>query len=163
MQVTCDHLPTQKSSHNGSRVNRWLFYHITACEQFLQDICFLHEALCMKPKYVMVNTAHLISWLHGFRDFFNGSTIIYFEACLTLFYSGYNKRSWSDCADVPLVFACSYTGFLVTKHIMHQSFVLLDFSLTVKAATLIFISGRGSAISSAKEGKSGFIYNVVKS
>ena len=34
--------------------------------------------------------------------------------------------------------------------------VLLDFSLTVKAATLIFISGCGSAISSAKEGKSGF-------
>ena len=41
--------------------------------------------------------------------------------------------------------------------------VLIDFSLTVKAATLIFISGRGSAISSAKEGKSGFIYNLVKS
>ena len=41
--------------------------------------------------------------------------------------------------------------------------VLLDFSLTVKAATLIFISGRGSAISSAKVGKSGFIYNFVKS
>ena len=51
----------------------------------------------------------------------------------------------------------------MTKHIMHQSFVLLDFSLTVKATTLIFISGRGLAISSAKEGKSGFIYNVVKS
>ena len=31
--------------------------------------------------------------------------------------------------------------------------ILLDFSLTVKAATLIFISGHGSAISSAKEGK----------
>ena len=41
--------------------------------------------------------------------------------------------------------------------------VLIDFSLTVKAATLIFISGRGSAISSAKEGKSGCIYNLVKS
>ena len=41
--------------------------------------------------------------------------------------------------------------------------ILLDFSLTVKAATLIFISGRGFAISSAKEGKSGFIYNLVKS
>ena len=41
--------------------------------------------------------------------------------------------------------------------------VLLDFSLSVKAATLIFISGCGSAISSAKEGKSGFIYNLVKS
>ena len=41
--------------------------------------------------------------------------------------------------------------------------ILLHFSLTVKAATLIFISGCGSAISSAKEGKSGFIYNLVKS
>ena len=41
--------------------------------------------------------------------------------------------------------------------------VLLDFSLSVKAATLIFISGRGSAISSPKQGKSGFIYNLVKS
>ena len=40
--------------------------------------------------------------------------------------------------------------------------VLLYFSLTVKAATLIFISGCGSAISSAKEGKSGFIYNFGK-
>ena len=39
----------------------------------------------------------------------------------------------------------------------------MNFSLTVKAATLIFISGRGSAISSAKEGKSGFIYNLAKS
>ena len=34
--------------------------------------------------------------------------------------------------------------------------------LTVKAVTLIFISGCGSAISSPKEGKSGFIYNLVK-
>ena len=41
--------------------------------------------------------------------------------------------------------------------------VLLDFSFYVKAATLIFISGCGLAISSAKEGKSGFIYNLVKS
>ena len=41
--------------------------------------------------------------------------------------------------------------------------VLLDVSLAEKAATLIFISGRGSAISFALEGKSGFIYNLVKS
>ena len=41
--------------------------------------------------------------------------------------------------------------------------ILIDFSLTVKAATLIFISGRGSIISSAEEGKSGFIYNLAKS
>ena len=47
---------------------------------------------------------------------------------------------------------------------LHKNdYVLLDFSLTVKAATLIFISGCASAISSAKEGKSGFIYNLVKS
>ena len=41
--------------------------------------------------------------------------------------------------------------------------LLLDFSLSVKAATLIFMSGCGSAISSAKEGKSGFLYNMLKS
>ena len=40
--------------------------------------------------------------------------------------------------------------------------ILLDFSLTVKAATLIFISGWCSAISSAKQGKSGSSYNLVK-
>ena len=45
----------------------------------------------------------------------------------------------------------------------HTFTVIIDFSLTVKAATLIFISGRVSAISTAKEGKSGFIYNLVKS
>ena len=41
--------------------------------------------------------------------------------------------------------------------------VLLDFSLSVKAATSIFISGCGLAIPSNREGKSGFIYNLVKS
>ena len=40
--------------------------------------------------------------------------------------------------------------------------VLIDFTLSVKAATLIFISERGSAISSAKQEKSGSIYNLVK-
>ena len=47
--------------------------------------------------------------------------------------------------------------------IRHLSTILLDFSLTVKAATLIFISGCGPAISSTKEGKSDFIYNLIKS
>ena len=45
----------------------------------------------------------------------------------------------------------------------HCHSVLVDFSLTVKAATLIFIFGHGSAISSAKEGQSGSIYNLIKS
>ena len=40
--------------------------------------------------------------------------------------------------------------------------ILIDFSRTVKAVTLVFISERGSAISSAKQGKSGSIYNLVK-
>ena len=35
--------------------------------------------------------------------------------------------------------------------------------LTVKATTLIVIFGRVSAVSSALEGKLGFIYNLVKS
>ena len=39
---------------------------------------------------------------------------------------------------------------------------MIDFLLTVKAAILIFISGRALAISSAKEGKSGSIYKLVK-
>ena len=38
--------------------------------------------------------------------------------------------------------------------------VLIGFSLTVKAATFIFIFGRGSTISFAKQGKSGFIYKI---
>ena len=46
---------------------------------------------------------------------------------------------------------------------MEERSLLLDFSLAVKAAILIFISGCGLAISSAKEGKSAFIYNLVMS
>ena len=40
--------------------------------------------------------------------------------------------------------------------------ILKDFSLTVKAVTLLFISGRVSAISSAKQRKSGSFYHLVK-
>ena len=47
---------------------------------------------------------------------------------------------------------CVSTKGLDTTSI-NDLLLLLDFSLTVKAATLIFISGCGSAISSAKEGK----------
>ena len=46
---------------------------------------------------------------------------------------------------------------------LSSTLVLLDFSLTAKVATLIIIPGCGWDISSAKEGKSGFIYNLVKS
>ena len=59
----------------------------------------------------------------------------------------------------------SYLAASVTNTTIYQFkyIVLLDFPLTVKVATFIFISGCGSAISSAKEGKSGFISNLVKS
>ena len=40
--------------------------------------------------------------------------------------------------------------------------ILIDFSLTIKAATLVFIPGWGLAISSAKGGKSDSLYNLVK-
>ena len=43
-----------------------------------------------------------------------------------------------------------------------RSKTFVDRSFTVKVATLIFISGRGSAISSAKQAKSGSIYNLVR-
>ena len=45
---------------------------------------------------------------------------------------------------------------MAAKHNEESQKILPDFSLTVKAATLICTSGCGSAISSAKEGKSGF-------
>ena len=44
----------------------------------------------------------------------------------------------------------------------YNTYILIDFSLTVKAVTLIFISGRCSASSSAKQEQSGSIYNLVK-
>ena len=50
----------------------------------------------------------------------------------------------------------------MARSIIQSSLILIDFLLTVKAAGLIFISGRGSAISSAEQGKSGSIYNLVK-
>ena len=59
-----------------------------------------------------------------------------------------------------------YIWFLHKKYhrftLIHSRHLLIDFSLTVKASTLIFISGRGSAISSAKQEKSGSIYNLMK-
>ena len=45
---------------------------------------------------------------------------------------------------------------------MNDAHIQIDFSLTVKAATLIFISGHGSATSSAKQGISGSLFNLVK-
>ena len=53
----------------------------------------------------------------------------------------------------------SFAVLFIFEKRMRLNILLLDFSLTVKAATLIFVSGYGSTISSAKEEKSGFIYN----
>ena len=50
---------------------------------------------------------------------------------------------------------CSNILFFWTYDDDPDHLVLIDFSLTVKAATLIFISGCVSSVSSAKQGKSG--------
>ena len=58
---------------------------------------------------------------------------------------------------------CSNAGSATPRSLVkHCCNLLIDFSLTVKAVTLIFISGRCSAISSARQGKPGSIYNLVK-
>ena len=57
----------------------------------------------------------------------------------------------------------SYVSGQCRQTIQHLPFqlhalILIDFLLTVKAATLLFIPGRGSAISFAKQGKLGSIF-----
>ena len=80
-----------------------------------------------------------------------------------------NSFSWS--LEIPLCLKQVLVSHIHASHlrvwqtpskVMLKHMVLIDVSLTVKAATLIFISGRGSAISSAKQGKSGSIYYLVK-
>ena len=69
----------------------------------------------------------------------------------------------ADAMITKILSTCQNNNCLDQGLVCSVCHVLIDFSLTVKAATLIFIYGRGSAISSAMEGKSGFIYNLVKS
>ena len=57
----------------------------------------------------------------------------------------------------------AYSLAFFSSHDEVHILVLIDFSLNVKATILIFIWGRGSAVPSAKKGKSGLIYNLVKS
>ena len=56
-----------------------------------------------------------------------------------------------------LFFKSNFLNFYLKSGIQPKYYVI-DFSLTVKAVTLILISGRGSAISSAKQGKSGTFF-----
>ena len=64
----------------------------------------------------------------------------------------YNICSWIVYVFLAMVFYYQRHNDLSSGNMN----VLLDFSLTVNAATLIFISGRGLTISSAKEEKSFF-------
>ena len=73
----------------------------------------------------------------------------------------YPKYGISD-QNLDLQTHCAATHARFNSEFTNTQTELIDFSLTVKAATLIFISGRG-AISSAKEGKSCSMYNLVKS
>ena len=64
------------------------------------------------------------------------------------------------CASFPAV-ACYKLLLIVVlsfqSSLIYSIIILIDFSLTVKTSTFISISGRGSGISSANEGKSGSI------
>ena len=67
-------------------------------------------------------------------------------------------------AELPLILVWSFNCFKSYDLCeWNDPEILLDFVFAVKAATVIFISGRGSTISSSKEGKSGSINNLVKS
>ena len=63
----------------------------------------------------------------------------------------------ADCCNLDLTLVLESPGFRVVS-----GSILIDFSLTVKAVTLIFISGCGSDSSLAKQEKSGSVYNLVK-
>ena len=79
------------------------------------------------------------------------------------YYFGCSQRTSNKKHNSQTFVELKYSKIEIINIIVSQFIVLIYFSLLVKAATLIFISGRGSAIASAKEGKSGFIYNLVKS
>ena len=75
--------------------------------------------------------------------------------CLLFFiYDKKNKKRWSD--------EINHLNLYREDTIKHVIQCIRELFLSVKAVTLIFISGRGSAILSAKQGKSGPIYNLVK-
>ena len=69
----------------------------------------------------------------AFRLLVDSGTLVYAHCAVVSLKAGYHCHSVNDLRVI----------------------LLIDFLLTVKVATLIFISGRGSAISPAKEGKSG--------
>ena len=56
---------------------------------------------------------------------------------------------------------CLFINIFIYDLVSVGVWILIDFSLTVNAVTLIFKSGRCSASSSVKQEKSG-IYNLVK-
>ena len=56
-----------------------------------------------------------------------------------------------------------YLKYICGQKLQLPSPSIIELLLTVKAVTLIFISGHGSAISSAKEGQSDPIYNLAMS
>ena len=64
----------------------------------------------------------------------------------------WKQRKQKLCSMVQLTLYLQHTFMYWRPYSDKDRLVLIDLSLTVKAATLIFISGRGSAISSAKEG-----------
>ena len=99
-----------------------------------------------------------ISWEYSFSKFYHKNILIKKRF-------GPAKMFCASTCPAPMFSVLEDRQYHYKLDVMFRPYltVLLDFSLSVKVASLIFISGCGSAISFAKEGKSGFIYNLVKS
>ena len=83
---------------------------------------------------------------HGLPYFISSSGVMQFlEACYTVV-------SYAPYILLQIYTITIFATFRVTifEFFHHGPQPIIDISLTVKAATLIFISGRGSAISSAR-------------
>ena len=81
---------------------------------------------------------------------------------LTFYYNDFDTHRCFSTTGLCYTFCINHLKMQKSKGHYSEVVVLIDFSLSVKAVTLIFISGRCSACSSAKQEKSGSIYNLVK-
>ena len=140
---------------NPRRRNQWLFYNCSVAHQLLFKLVFVRNSHTVRIllsffKGICFTTHENLTSIKG-----NIKDIL---TWIDWFFHGIRHRFCVLKSLVSPPYLLLYVFIMTLSNDL--TYILLDFSLTVKAATLIFISGCGSAISSAKEGKSGFIYNL---
>ena len=109
------------------------------CERKVDEIRFIQASRCV---------CHRTSFL------LHIAASLYLKGLYSSFKTLRQKTSWLRSS------VNQQTNGNITCSVVMQSINRL--SLTVNTATLIFIYRRGLAISFAKQGKSGYIYNLVK-